>query len=33
MGTFMDYTGMTDVPENQCAKYARQMLGGSMRTA
>lgn len=27
MGTFMDYTGMTDVPENQCAKYARQMLG------
>ena len=27
MGTFTDYTGMTDVPENQCAKYARQMLG------
>ena len=27
MGTFTDYTGMTDVPENQCAKYARQMPG------
>ena len=27
MGTFTDYTRMTDVPENQCAKYARQMLG------
>ena len=27
MGTFTDYTGMTDVPEKQCAKYARQMLG------
>lgn len=27
MGTFTDYTGMMDVPENQCAKYAQQMLG------
>ena len=27
MGTFADDIGMTDVPENQCAEYARQMLG------
>ena len=27
MGTFADYIGTMDVPENQCAEYARQMLG------
>lgn len=27
MGTFADYIGTMDVPENRCAEYARQMLG------